>query len=226
MSPPRVTDAGTRLSDLISDASPAPQRSALALFGIVVPCAIALAIAVGDALQRPFVLALAIALAVAQIAYLRYGNLGPRGWAVVAVAVPVTLGVTTLAMRKDGDVLFPLLFTSVCWSALSLGRRHVFANVLATIAASGVSLMARTLGWDTGNTGAGVGLLLVSSAGFALVGTVVYRLVAAVRLAHARAEHARVESERAREVSDAVVGALQDGLVIFAADGRIVRVNE
>ena len=77
MSPPRVTDAGARLSGLISDASPAPQRSALALFGFVAPCAIALAIAVGDALQRPLVLALAIALAVAQIAYLRYGKPRP-----------------------------------------------------------------------------------------------------------------------------------------------------
>ena len=31
---------------------------------------------------------------------------------------------------------------------------------------------------------------------------------------------------RARQVSEAVVGALQDGLVIFAPDGRIARVNE
>ena len=65
----------------------------------------------------------------------------------------------------------------------------------------------------------GLGLLLVSAAGFALVGTVVYRLATALRVSHARAEHERAESERARQVSDAVVGALQDGLVIFAPDG-------
>jgi diguanylate cyclase (GGDEF)-like protein/PAS domain S-box-containing protein len=226
MNAPRLTVAGARLSGLISHAAPSPQRSALALFGLVVPCAIALGIALGDAMQRPLVLALAVALGVLQIAYLRYGRLGPRGWTVVAVAMPLTLAVTELAMRENGEVLLPLLFTSVCWSALSLGGRHVLANVLATIAASGVSLLARALGWDAGTAAEGVGLLLVSAAGFALVGAVVYRLVSALRLAHAGAERARLESERAREVSDAVVGALQDGLVIFASDGRIVRINQ
>ena len=34
----------------------------------------------------------AIALAALQIAYLRYGSPGPRGWGLLAVAVPLTLG--------------------------------------------------------------------------------------------------------------------------------------
>ena len=226
MTAPRFTDAGARLSGLISDVSPSPQRGALALAGFVAPCAVVLAIAVGDAARRPLVLALAIALALLQVAYLRYGSLGPRGWALLAVAVPLTLAVTTLAMRKDGEVLLPLLFTSVCWTALSLPGPYVVANVLATIAASGVSVLARWLGWDAGNAAEGVGLLLVFAAGFALVGVVVYRLATALRIAIARAEQAHMESERARQVSEAVVGALQDGLVILASDGRIVRVNE
>ena len=86
--------------------------------------------------------------------------------------------------------------------------------------------IARSLGWDAGPTAEGLGLLLVSAAGFALVGAVVYRLATALRVAHARAERARADSERARQVSDAVVGALQDGLVIFGPDGKAVRVNE
>lgn len=201
MTAPRFSDAGARLSGFISDVSPSPQRGALALFGFVAPCAIVLAVAVGDAAERPLVLGLAIALAVLQVAYLRYGSLGPRGWALLAVAVPLTLAVTTLAMRKDGDVLLPLLFTSVCWSALSLRGRYVVANVLATIAASAVAVIARWLGRDAGNAAEGLGLLLVSSAGFALVGAVVYRLASALRIASARAEQARMESERARQVS-------------------------
>jgi diguanylate cyclase (GGDEF)-like protein/PAS domain S-box-containing protein len=226
MTAPRLTDAGDRLSGLISGASPSPQRSALALFGFVAPCTIALAIAVGDATRRPLVLAFAVALAALQVVYLGYGKPGARGWSVLAVAVPLTVAVTTLAMRHDGGTLLPLLFTSVCWSALSLPSRLVVANVVATIAASGVPLVARSLGWDAGNAAEGLGLLLVSGAGFALVGIVVYRLATALRVAHARAEQARAESERARQVSEAVVGALQDGLVIFAPDGRIARVNE
>jgi diguanylate cyclase (GGDEF)-like protein/PAS domain S-box-containing protein len=218
--------AGGRLSGLISGISPSPQQSALALFGFVAPCAIALAVAVGDATRRPLVLALAVALAALQVVYLAYGQPGPRGWALLAVAVPFTVAVTALAMRRDGDTLLPLLFTSVCWSALSLPGRLVVANVLATIAASGVPLAARSLGWDTGNAAEGLGLLIASAAGFALVGAVVYRLATALRVAHAGAEQARAESERARHVSEAVVGALQDGLAIFDVDGRIVRVNE
>ena len=171
-------------------------------------------------------LALAIALAALQVVYLGYGKPGPRGWAILAVAVPFTVAVTTLAMAHDGGTLLPLLFTSVCWSALSLPGGLVVANVAATIAASGVPLAARALGWDAGNAAEGLGLLLVSAAGFALVGAVVYRLATALRVAHAGAEQARAESERARQVSEAVVGALQDGLVLFAPDGRISRVNE
>ena len=64
---------------MISRVSPSPQRSALALFGFVAPCAIALAIAIGDATRRPVVLALAIALAALQVLYLGYGKPGPRG---------------------------------------------------------------------------------------------------------------------------------------------------
>src|SRR3954451_5206585 len=226
MTDPRLTHAGDRLPGMISGVAPSPQRSALALFGFVAPCAIALAIAIGDATRRPVVLALAIALAALQVVYLGYGKPGRRGWAVLTVAVPFTVAVTTLAMAHDGGTLLPLLFTSVCWSALSLPSGFVIANVAATIAASGTPLIARSLGWDAGNAAEGLGLLLVSAAGFALVGVVVYRLATALRSAHARAESARAESERAREVSEAVVGALQDGLAIFAPDGRIARINE
>jgi diguanylate cyclase (GGDEF)-like protein/PAS domain S-box-containing protein len=226
MTAPRLTDAGARLSGLMADAAPSPQRSALALFGFVAPCAIALAIAVGEAADRPLALAVAILLAAAQVAYLRVGAPGRHGWALLALAVPLTVAVTGLAMRRDADVLLPLLFTSVCWSALSLRGAYVVVNVLATIAATAVPLLAHALGWDSGAAAKGVGLLVVSSAGFALVAAVVYRLTSALRLAHARAETSRVESERARQVSEAIVGALQDGLVIFGPDGRAVRVNE
>ncbi|HEY3612998.1 MAG TPA: hypothetical protein VGK92_04800, partial [Gaiellales bacterium] len=210
MTAPRLTDAGARLSWLVSDAAPSAQRSALGLFGFVAPCAIALALALGDAASRPAVLALALALAAAQIAYLHFGAPGSRGWGFLAVAVPLTLAVTTLAMRTESEVLLPLLFTSVCWSALSLPGQYVVANVAATVAASAVPLAARALGWDPGTAADGIGLVLVSSAGFALVGGVVYRLATALRGAHAGAEAARADSEGARQVSDAVVGALQD----------------
>jgi len=228
MTVPRLTasQAGARLSGLLSDAAPSPQRSALALFGFMTPCAIALAVIVGDAGRRPFVLAFAVAVAALQIAYLYYGTPGPRGWGVLAVGVPFGLAVTTFAMLKDGDVLLPLLFTSVCWSALSLRGRHVFANVLATIAVSAVPLVARLFGWEPGDPASGLGLLLVSAASFALVGAVVYRLAAALRLSRARAEEARVAAEHDRSVSDAVIAALQDGLVISEPDGRISRVND
>ncbi len=226
MPAPRLTDAGVRLSEMLSDAAPSPQRSALALFGFVAPCAIGLAVAVGDATRRPIVLVFAIALAALQIVYLSFGSPGARGWAVLSVAVPATVAVTTLTMHEDLSALLPLLFTSVCWTALSLRGPLVAANVVATIVASGVPLIARSLGWDAGTAAGGLGLLLVSAAGFALVGTVVYRLAAALRLSNARAQAARIESERARQVSDAVVGALQDGLVLFAPNGRIVQVND
>ena len=202
---------GARLSGLISDESPSAQRSGLVLFGFVMPCAIALALAVGNGAGRPLVLVLAIALAVLQIAYLRYGSPGARSWDILAVAAPLTLAVVTLAMSAEGGVLFPLLFASVCWAALSLSARQVVANVLVTIAVSAVPLFARSVGWEHGDRAEGVGMLLVSAAGFALVGFVVYRLAAALR--------------RDRLVSDAVVGALRDGLVIVN-DGRIERVNE
>jgi diguanylate cyclase (GGDEF)-like protein/PAS domain S-box-containing protein len=202
---------GARLSGLISDESPSAQRSGLVLFGFVMPCAIALALAVGNGAGRPVVLVLAIALAVLQIAYLQYGSPGARSWDILAVAAPLTLAVVTLAMSAEGGVLFPLLFASVCWAALSLSARQVVANVLVTIAVSAVPLFARSVGWEHGDPAEGVGVLLVSAAGFALVGFVVYRLAAALR--------------RGRLVSDAVVGALRDGLVIVN-DGRIERVNE
>jgi diguanylate cyclase (GGDEF)-like protein/PAS domain S-box-containing protein len=202
---------GARLSGLISDESPSAQRSGLVLFGFVMPCAIALALAVGNGAGRPLVLVLAIALAVLQIAYLQYGSPGARSWDILAVAAPLTLAVVTLAMSAEGGVLFPLLFASVCWAALSLSARQVVANVLVTIAVSAVPLFARSVGWEHGDPAEGVGVLLVSAAGFALVGFVVYRLAAALR--------------RGRLVSDAVVGALRDGLVIVN-DGRIERVNE
>ena len=127
------------------------------------------------------------------------------------MAAPLTLGVVTLAMRVDGDVLFPLLFTSVCWAAFSLRGRQVVANVLVTIAVSAVPLLAGSVGWEAGSPAESVGLVLVSAAGFGLVGIVVYGLASALR--------------RGRLVSEAVVGALQDGLVIVN-DGRISRVNE
>jgi diguanylate cyclase (GGDEF)-like protein/PAS domain S-box-containing protein len=214
MTAPRLTAsrAGARLSGLISETPPSAQRSALALFGFVMPCAIALALTVGHAAGRPLVLGLGIALAVVQIAYLGCGSPGRRGWAVLAVVAPLTLAVVTLAMSADGDVLLPLLFTSVCWTALSLHGPQVVANVLVTIAVSAVPLIARSLGWEDGNAAEGVGLLLACTAGFALVAIVVYRLAAALRLG--------------RRVSEAVVGALQDGLVIFGRDGRITQVNE
>jgi diguanylate cyclase (GGDEF)-like protein/PAS domain S-box-containing protein len=202
---------GARLSGLISDETPSAQRSGLVLFGFVMPCAIALALAVGNGADRPLVLVLAIALAVLQIAYLQYGSPGARSWDILAVAAPLTLAVVTLAMSAEGGVLFPLLFASVCWAALSLSARQVVANVLVTIAVSAVPLFARSVGWEHGDPAEGVGVLLVSAAGFALVGFVVYRLAAALR--------------RGRLVSDAVVGALRDGLVIVN-DGRIERVNE
>jgi diguanylate cyclase (GGDEF)-like protein/PAS domain S-box-containing protein len=202
---------GARLSGLISDESPSAQRSGLVLFGFVMPCAIALALAVGNGAGRPLVLVLAIALAALQIAYLRYGSPDARSWDILAVAAPLTLAVVTLAMSAEGGVLFPLLFASVCWAALSLSARQVVANVLVTIAVSAVPLFARSVGWEHGDPAEGVGMLLVSAAGFALVGFVVYRLAAALR--------------RDRLVSDAVVGALRDGLVIVI-DGRIARVNE
>ena len=202
---------GARLSGLISDESPSAQRSGLVLFGFVMPCAIALALAVGNGAGRPLVLVLAIALAALQIAYLRYGSPVARRWDILAVAAPLTLAVVTLAMSAEGGVLFPLLFASVCWAALSLSARQVVANVLVTIAVSAVPLFARSVGWEHGDRAEGVGMLLVSAAGFALVGFVVYRLAAALR--------------RDRLVSDAVVGALRDGLVIVN-DGRIARVNE
>lgn len=74
MPAPRLTDAGLRLSEMLSDAAPSPQRSALALFGFVAPCAIGLAVAVGDATRRPVVLVFAIALAALQIIYLSFGS--------------------------------------------------------------------------------------------------------------------------------------------------------
>ncbi len=66
---------------------------------------------------------------------------------------------------------------------------------------------------------------LVSLAGLALTSAAGYRLAAALRLSRMRSERARAESERARQVSDAIVGAIQDGLVIYGLDGRAVRVN-
>ena len=106
---------------------------------------------------------------------------GARAGTVLALAAPLTLAVVTLAMSDDGDVLFPLLFTSVCWSALSLRRRQVVADVLATIAVCALPLIARSLGWEAGHPAEGVGLLLASTVGFALVGAVVYRLAEALR---------------------------------------------
>jgi diguanylate cyclase (GGDEF)-like protein/PAS domain S-box-containing protein/putative nucleotidyltransferase with HDIG domain len=213
MTAPRLTGsrAGARLSALISETPPSARRSALALFGCVLPCAIALALAVGHASGRPAVLGLAVALAVLQIAYLRYGSPGARAWGWLAVAAPLTLAVVTLAMSTEGDVLFPLLFTSVCWAALSLSSRQVAANVLVTIAVSALPVIARAVGWEDGNPAEGVGLLLVSATGYVLVGVVAHRLASALR--------------RGRQVSEAVVGALRDGLVIVQ-DGRIARVNE
>ena len=225
MTAPRLTDAGARLSWLISDAASSAQRSALSLFVLVSPCALALAVGFGDATARPLVLALAIALAGAQVVYLHYRVPGARGWGLLAVAVPITLAVTTLAMPRNGDVLLPLLFASVCWSALSLPGRHVVANVVATIAASAVAYAGRTLGWTEATTSGGIGLPIVSAAGFALVGVVVYRLASALRGTLAEAERQSVESDSARQVSDAIVGALQDALIIFSPDERIARVN-
>src|SRR4051812_9707694 len=147
MAPPRLTDAGARLSWLVSDAASSAQRSALGLFGFVVPSAIVLALCLGDAASRPLALALAITLTAGQLAYLHFGAPGSRGWGFLAVAVPLTLGVTTLAMRTDSEVLLPLLFTSVCWSALSLPGTYVVANLVATVTASAVPVAARALGW-------------------------------------------------------------------------------
>jgi diguanylate cyclase (GGDEF)-like protein/PAS domain S-box-containing protein len=226
MTAARPTDSGARLSWLVSDAAPSAQRSALTLFGFVAPCAIALALILGDAAGRPVVLVLAFLLAAGQVAYLHFGVPGSRGWGALAVAVPLTLAVTTLAMRRDAAVMLPLLFTSVCWSALSLPGQYVVANVAATVMASAMPLAARALGVDAGTAVEGVALLLVSSAGFALVGGVVYRLATALRSAYAGAEAARSDAESAWQVSEAVVGALQDALIIIGADGRIERVNE
>jgi diguanylate cyclase (GGDEF)-like protein/PAS domain S-box-containing protein len=227
MTRPRLTasEAGARLSELISDVAPSAQRSALALFGFIMPCALVLSVGVGHATGRPLVLAAAAVLAIVQIAYLRYGLPGARGWGLIVVALPLTLAVTALSMSAGADVLFPLLFTSVCWSALSLHRRQVVANVLVTIGVSAVPLAARSLGWENGNPAEGAGLLLASAAGFALVGIVVYRLASALRLARSRAEGALADADRGLEVSEAVVDALQDGLVIFGPDERIERVN-
>ena len=109
-----------------------------------------------------------------------------------------------------------------CSSRPSAGARSRCRGRLSSptsrrpIAASGMPLVARTLGWDAGTAAEGLGLLLVSAAGFALVG--VRRLPAR----HGAAQRARrrgggaQRSESARQVSEAVVGALQDGLVIFA----------
>ena len=149
--------AGARLSRIISETPPSVQRSALALFGVLLPCALVLAVAIGHALARPLLLTPAIVLSALQIAYLRYGSPGARGWGVLAVAVPLTLAVATLAMTTDGDVLFPLLFASVCWTALSLNGRQVVANVAATIAVSALPLVARWLGWEDGNPAEGLG---------------------------------------------------------------------
>jgi diguanylate cyclase (GGDEF)-like protein/PAS domain S-box-containing protein len=227
MTAPRHTasQARARLPGLISDDAPSAQRSALALFGFVASCAIALALAVGGAAGRPLVLALAVALAVLQLAHLRYGSPGPRGWALLAVSVPLTLAVTTLAMSTGAEVMFPLLFLSVCWTALYLRGPQVVAGVLAAIAVGAVPLISRALGWEQGNPAEGLGFLLVATAGLALVGVVVYRLASALRLARARAEQASIDADRGREVADAVVDALQDGLVIIGPDGSIERVN-
>jgi PAS domain-containing protein len=226
MTAPRLTDSGARPSWLFGDAAPSAQRSALMLYALVGPCAIALAFAVGNAVERPLVLALAAALAAGQVIYLRYGAPGTRGWALLAVSVPLTLAVTTLSMGQNSEVLLPLLFASVCWSALSLPGAHVVASVAATTGTSAVGVLAREFGWSAGSVAEGLGPLLVSAAGFALVGGTVYRLATVMRGAHARAEQARADSEGARQVSDAVVAALQDALVILAPDGRITRVNE
>ena len=66
---------------------------------------------------------------------------------------------------------------------------------------------------------------LVSLAGLAASAAGAYRLAATLRRSRMRSEGARVESERARQVSDAILGAIQDGLVIYGLDGRAVRVN-
>ncbi len=226
MTAPWLPDSGARPSWLFGDAAPSAQRSALMLYALVGPCASALAFAVGGAIERPLVLVLAAALAGGQVIYLRHGVPGARGWALLAVSVPLTLAVTTLSMRQNSEVLLPLLFASVCWTALSLPRAYVVANVAATTAASAVGVLARGFGWSAGSVGEGVGPLLVSAGGFVLVGGTVYRLATVMRGAHARAEQARADSDGARRVSDAVVSALQDALVILAPDGRIMRVNE
>src|SRR6185295_19223234 len=57
----------------------------------------------------------------------------------------------------------------------------------------------------------------------ALAGVAFYGLAGVVRRARTRAHGARVDREL--QVSELVVDALQDGLVIFAPDGRIARVN-
>ena len=63
--------------------------------------------------------------------------------------------------------------------------------------------------------------------GVALAGVAFYRLAGVVL--RARAQGARVHTDRNLDrdlqVSELVVDALQDGLVIFAPDGRIARVN-
>jgi len=61
--------------------------------------------------------------------------------------------------------------------------------------------------------------------GIALAGVAVYRLAAELRRARTRAHGARVHTDRDHQVSEVLVDALQDGLVIFAPDGTIARVN-
>jgi PAS domain S-box-containing protein len=73
-------------------------------------------------------------------------------------------------------------------------------------------VLAVALGWEDGTPAERIGLVVVSAAGCALVGSVVQRAVAAVH--------------RGRQISDAVLAALQDALVVHARDGRIVRVND
>jgi diguanylate cyclase (GGDEF)-like protein/PAS domain S-box-containing protein len=106
------------------------------------------------------------------------------------------------------------------------GRRRaplparLVATVTASAGASAMPVVAQALGVDAESAVTGLGLLLASSAGCALVGGLAYRLATA-----RHSSDARTDSDGARQVSEAIVGALHDGLVILAADGRIVRVN-
>src|SRR3954454_5713747 len=61
--------------------------------------------------------------------------------------------------------------------------------------------------------------------GVALAGVAFYRLAAMGRRARTRAQGTRVHTDRDQQVSEVLVDALQDGLVIFARDGSIARVN-